>query len=601
MIEELRIRGIGVIEDATLELHPGFSVVTGETGAGKTMVLTGLDLVLGGKADSAVVRGDKAEVDGRFLTLNEQVIERIEQAGGELDEGALLIGRTVAREGRSRSFLGGRAVPLSVLAELSDALVAVHGQNDQRRLLAPQRQRAALDRYAGSELLELTVRYREAFDRLRQIEREIQEITTLARERAREAELLRAGIEEISAVAPVRGEWEELAAATARLSHAESLREVADQARGLIRGMDETGADADALGQLDAARRALESQRTHDPVLGQFADSLGEGIAIVADVASELASYVASIDSDPRSLEQRQQRTAALNALMRRYAPTVDEVVDWFEAAQARLSTLEGDDEQLLALSSEQLNVREQAAQLATSLSHARHNAADAFSRAVSAELTELAMPNAQVSVDIRHADHPDGLDVVIDGVRRRVAFGASGIDEIELLLSPHPGAPARPISKGASGGELSRVMLAIEVVFAGTDPVPTFVFDEVDAGVGGRAAIEIGRRLARLARSAQVLIVTHLPQVAAFADRHIVVEKSDDGQITTSGVRVLNDSERVTELARMLAGMADSSSAAAHAQELLELAALEREQPLSKPARKAKSGESSGPTRRGH
>jgi DNA repair protein RecN (Recombination protein N) len=310
---------------------------------------------------------------------------------------------------------------------------------------------------------------------------------------------------------------------------------------------------------------------------------------------------VASIDSDPRSLEQRQQRTAALNALMRRYAPTVDEVVDWFEAAQARLSTLEGDDEQLLALSSEQLNVREQAAQLATSLSHARHNAADAFSRAVSAELTELAMPNAQVSVDIRHADHPDGLDVVIDGVRRRVAFGASGIDEIELLLSPHPGAPARPISKGASGGELSRVMLAIEVVFAGTDPVPTFVFDEVDAGVGGRAAIEIGRRLARLARSAQVLIVTHLPQVAAFADRHIVVEKSDDGQITTSGVRVLNDSERVTELARMLAGMADSSSAAAHAQELLELAALEREQSLSKPARKAKSGESSGPTRRGH
>jgi len=578
MIEEIRIRGVGVIDDATLELHSGFTVVTGETGAGKTMVLTGLDLVLGGKADAAVVRGDKAEVDARFINPKPQVVARVEQAGGELDDDAVLIARTVAREGRSRAFLGGRAVPVSVLTELSDELVAVHGQNDQRRLLAPSRQRAALDRFAGTAVADLSAAYRASYERLREIEREIDQITSQARERSREADLLRAGIEEINSVAPIRGEWAELVAATDRLSHAESLREVAERAHEYLRGSMESVSQSDALSQLDDARRSLESQRTHDAELGRLADSLSEVIALLTDIASELASYVSSVESDPRSLEVRQQRTAALNTLTRRYAPTVDEVIDWLEAAQLRLSELETDDDRLLELSGEHLHVREQVSAHAMSLSQARGNAATVFAQAVSEELTQLAMPNAQVSVDIRHADHPDGLDVVIDGVRRRCAFGPSGIDEIELLLSPHPGAPARPISKGASGGELSRVMLAIEVVFAGTDPVPTLVFDEVDAGVGGRAAVEIGRRLARLARTAQVLIVTHLPQVAAFADRHIVVEKSDDGKITTSGVRVLSEPERVTELARMLAGLSDSASAAAHAQELLDVAADERD-----------------------
>ncbi len=594
MIEEIRIRGVGVIDDATLELHSGFTVVTGETGAGKTMVLTGLDLVLGGKADAAVVRGDKAEVDARFVNSKPQVLSRVEQAGGELDDDAILIGRTVAREGRSRAFLGGRAVPVSVLAELSDELVAVHGQNDQRRLLAPSRQRAALDRFAGARIADLVTTYRASYERLREIEREIEQITSQARERSREADLLRAGIDEINGVAPIRGEWDELVAATARLSHAESLREVADRAHEYLRGSAESVTQTDALSLLDEARRALESQRIHDEELGRLADSLSEGIALITDIASELASYVASVESDPRSLEARQQRTAALNALTRRYAPTVDEVIDWFDQAQVRLAELETDDDRLVELSGEHLHVREQVATVAMSLSQARREAAVVFGQAVSEELTELAMPNAQVSVDFRHADHPEGLDVVIDGVRRRCAFGPSGIDEIEILLSPHHGAPARPISKGASGGELSRVMLAIEVVFAGTDPVPTLVFDEVDAGVGGRAAVEIGRRLSRLARSAQVLIVTHLPQVAAFADRHIVVEKADDGQITVSGVRVLNETERVTELARMLAGLSESASAAAHAQELLDVAAAERasdaKPAVVKASKKAKS-----------
>lgn len=589
MIEELRIRGVGVIADATLDLHAGFTVVTGETGAGKTMVLTGLNLVLGGKADSGVVRGDKAEVDARFVGPRAGVIERVEEAGGELDEDILLISRTVAREGRSRAFLGGRAVPVSVLGELSDELVAVHGQSDQRRLLAPSRQRAALDRFAGSVVLDTVAEYRQAYDRLRQIEKDIEEITSQARERAREADLLRVGIAEITAVAPQLGEWDDLAATTQRLSHAESLREVAERAHDLVRGGSDSVDESDVLSQLDAARKALESQRIHDGELGRFADSLTGVMALLADISTELASYSASVESDPRALERVQQRTAALNALTRRYAPTVDEVIAWCDTATARLAELETDDVRLVDLSDEHLHVRDQVASFAMSLSQARTGAATSFATSVSLELSELAMPNAQISVDIRHADSPDGLDVVIDGVRRRCAFGPSGIDEIEILLSPHAGAPARSIGKGASGGELSRVMLAIEVVFAGTDPVPTFVFDEVDAGVGGRAAVEIGRRLARLAGSAQVLIVTHLPQVAAFADRHIVVEKSDDGHVTTSNVRVLSDAERITELARMLAGLQDSASAAAHAQELLEVAAAERAQKLVS-AKKAKT-----------
>ena len=580
MIEEIRIRGLGVIEDAVLEPHTGFTAVTGETGAGKTMVLSGLALLLGGRADAALVRaGDaRAEVDGRVrVSEGSPVVDRVLDAGGDLDEGVVTIGRSVAAEGRSRAFLGGRSVPATVLAEIADDLVAVHGQSDQQRLLEPARQRAALDRYAGAAVAEPLAAYRAAFDRLRDVEHELDEITTRARERAQEADLLRHGVAEVEAVSPQPGEAEALVAEAARLQHAEALREAAAVAHEALRGEGDAPDSTDALTQVALARRALDAQREVDAELGSLADRLADASAQLADVAADLATYGDGVESDPARLEAVAERRAALAALTRKYGATVDDVLAWSDDASRRLVQLDGDDERLEALRRERDDLRTELGHRASEVSAARRACGARFAADVTRELVDLAMPSARLDVDLRQAPRADGIAVEgPDGVRA-LAFGRSGVDEVELLLTPHAGAPARPIAKGASGGELSRVMLAVEVVFAGADPVPTLVFDEVDAGIGGKAAVEVGRRLARLARSSQVLVVTHLPQVAAFADRQVVVEKSDDGRVTTAGLRVLADDQRVRELARMLAGLEDSDAAATHAQELLDLADAER------------------------
>jgi DNA repair protein RecN (Recombination protein N) len=586
VIEEIRIRGLGVIDDAVVEPHAGFTALTGETGAGKTLVLSGLGLLLGGRADAGIVRPGtaKAEVEGRFRVREQRVVDRVVDAGGDLDDGSLVIARTVAGEGRSRAFLGGRSVPASVLVELADDLVAVHGQSDQQRLLAPARQRAALDRFAGDAVLVPRAAYRAAYDRLRELERELDDITAHARERAQEADLLRHGLAEIESVAPRQGEGESLSAESSRLGHAESLREAAGAAHTVLRTDGDSTSDLDAIALVSAARRSLDAQREHDAELGALADRLADASAVLADIAAELASYTAGVESDPARLAAVEDRRAALGGLTRKYGATLDDVLVWAEQASARLLLLDADDERLEALAAERDSLRTELGRLAGEVSAARAEAAARFGALVTSELVELAMPHAVLGVDLRRLEHPDGLDLAVDGGTVRLAFGPSGVDEVELLLSPHTGAPARPIAKGASGGELSRVMLAVEVVFAGSESVPTLVFDEVDAGVGGRAAVEVGRRLARLARSAQVVVVTHLPQVAAFADRHVVVVKSDDGSVTTSGLTVLDDADRVRELGRMLAGLEGSSSAAAHAQELLDLAAAERS---TTPARK--------------
>jgi DNA repair protein RecN (Recombination protein N) len=573
VIEEIRIRGIGVIADAVLEPHAGFTAVTGETGAGKTMVLTGLGLLLGGRADAGVVRGERAEVEGRVAVDAARVGERVADAGGELDDGVLVIARSVAAEGRSRAFLGGRSVPAAVLAELAEDLVAVHGQSDQQRLLAPARQRAALDRFAGAAVLDPLGDYRAALARLREVESELEAITRDARSRALEADALRAALGAVAQAAPEPGEDAVLSAEAARLAHAETLREAAVAAHAALAGDSEATVGSDALDLLGRARRLLDDQRDHDRELGELADRLADALAVVADVAGDLASYADSVDGDPVRLAAVEERRAELAALQRRYGPTLDEVLAFVAESEARLAELDDDDTTVADLTAERTGLRVRLGQLAERIGAARAEAAERFSAAVTAELVELAMPHAEVSVSMTRHPDPDGIEVAGE----RVAFGPSGTDEIEVLLVPHAGAPARPIAKGASGGELSRVMLAVEVVFAGTEPVPTLVFDEVDAGVGGRAAVEVGRRLARLARSSQVLVVTHLPQVAAFADRQVVVRKTDDGSVTTSDLAVVEGEDRVRELARMLAGQEDSAHAAAHAAELLDLAAAER------------------------
>ncbi|CAL9574574.1 DNA repair protein RecN [Streptomyces sp. enrichment culture] len=568
----MRIRSLGVIDDAVVELSPGFTAVTGETGAGKTMVVTSLGLLLGGRADAALVRigARNAVVEGRIaVPEGSPAVVRAEEAGAELDEGTLLVSRTVSAEGRSRAHLGGRSVPVGLLAELADDLVAVHGQSDQQGLLKLSRQRQALDRYAGYAVAVPLGKYAEAYKRLRTVTAELEEITTRARERAQEADLLRFGLEEIAAVEPRAGEDTELAEEAERLGHAEALASAAAVAHAALAGNPEDPEGVDAGTLVAGAQRALEAVRAHDPALAALTDRIGEIGILLRDVAGELAGYADDLDADPLRLAAVEERRAALTALTRKYGEDVAEVLAWAERSAARLGELEGDDERIGELTAERDALRSELGALAQELSEARAEAAERFAAAVTEELASLAMPHARVSFDIRQTEDPDGVEV--NG--RTVAYGPSGVDEVELLLAPHPGAPPRPIAKGASGGELSRVMLAVEVVFAGTDPVPTYLFDEVDAGVGGKAAVEIGRRLARLAKKAQVVVVTHLPQVAAFADRQLLVEKTDDGSVTRSGVKVLEGEDRVRELSRMLAGQEDSETARAHAEELLATA----------------------------
>lgn len=575
VLEEMRIRSLGVIDDAVVELSPGFTAVTGETGAGKTMVVTSLGLLLGGRADPALVRigAKSAVVEGRVtLPSSSPAAVRAEEAGAELDDGALLLSRTVSAEGRSRAHVGGRSAPVGLLGELADDLVAVHGQTDQQGLLRPARQRQALDRYAGDAVAVPLAKYTAAHRRLRTVAAELDELTTRARERAQEADLLRFGLDEIAATEPLPGEDVELAAEAERLGHAEALAAAATAAHGALAGDPEDPEGVDGTTLVAGAHRALETVRGHDQELAALADRLGEIGILMADVATELAGYADGLDADPLRLAAVEERRAALTHLTRKYGEDLTAVLAWSEQSAARLAELDGDDDKITELAAEHDALRAELGELAQQLTDARAASAERFAAAVTTELGELAMPHARVSVALHQTEVPEDADGIEVG-GRTVAYGPAGADEVEILLAPHPGAPPRPIAKGASGGELSRVMLAVEVVFAGSDPVPTYLFDEVDAGVGGKAAVEVGRRLARLARSAQVVVVTHLPQVAAFADRQLLVEKTNDGSVTRSGVTVLEGEDRIRELSRMLAGQEDSETARAHAEELLATA----------------------------
>jgi DNA repair protein RecN (Recombination protein N) len=569
-LTELRIRGLGSIDDVTLELGSGLTVVTGETGAGKTMVVTGLTLLFGGRADPGRVRASgRAGVEGRLvLPVDSPAWERAADAGADPDDdGSLILARTVSAEGRSRAFLGGRNVPVGVVSELAEGLLAVHGQSDQLRLSRPVEQRRALDRYTGAAHLELLDRYRVAYQRWRELTADLERRRSQARELAQAADVLRHGLEEIEAVDPQPGEDEALDTQAKRLGDADALRAAADEARvslvGDVSG-DLGGADLpqDATAALSLAQRALAG--SDDPTLVLLGQDIADAVAVVADVAAQLAGYVADLDADPGRLAEVLDRRAVITALVRKYAGAgegVAGVLAWAEDAAHKLSALDVSDEALEALAAARDTARAEVDELGAQVSAGRRAAAEGFAAEVATELAGLAMKSATVSFAVdSHPDEP----------------GAEGIDEVALLLAAHPGAPARPVHKGASGGELSRVMLAIEVVFAGADPVPVMVFDEVDAGVGGQAAGEIGRRLARLAGAHQVVVVTHLAQVAAFADTHIVVDKSPDtaAGVTATDIRAVDGEDRVRELARMLSGLADSDTGQAHARELLAVAA---------------------------
>lgn len=559
MIEEMRLRDLGVIADATLPIGRGFTAITGETGAGKTMVVTGLGLLLGQRADSGAVRkgATQAAVEGVWLVPEDGTVAgRVREAGGDVEpvgggSAELYLGRTVSSEGRGRATVGGRTAPAGVLADLADDLVVVHGQSDQLRLKSASAQRDALDRFGGEVVTAAREAYRAAWDAWRTLDAELTTLTADRDERAREAEQLRAAIAEIEAAAPVPGEDEELARRAERLANAEELRLAAVTAHGALSNEDGT---PDVITLLAEARRALERIAGSDDALAAIGEQVADLGYRATDASVALSGYLADLDeSGPHELAAVDERRAVLAGLTRAHG-SVDAALALLETGSARLVELDDDGDRLQRLETQRDDAAAELDVAAERLTAARREAAERLGAAVTEELHALALPDARLTVDVAPA-----------------APAGHGRDEVSILLAPHPGADPRPVSRGASGGELSRVMLAIEVVIAGVDPVPTFVFDEVDAGIGGAAAIEVGRRLARLAESSQVIAVTHLAQVAAFAGNHLTVVKGNDGAVTASSVRRLEGAEREAEMARLLSGLSDSDAALTHARELLE------------------------------
>ena len=559
MISDITITNLGVISEARLPLGPGLTVVTGETGAGKTMVVTALGLLLGDRADSARVRQGSAAtwVEGRFtITAGSPVRERVADIGAALDDDELIIAREVLQEGRSRAVIGGRNAPVATLSDIAEHLVVIHGQSDQIRLKSESAQREALDRFAGAPLLELSGRYTEAYEKYRELEKQLHVLQTESHARAAEAASLREALTDIEAVKPEPGEDARLAETIARLTNTEDLRAAALHAKNALASDSLAIEVRDAEGLIDEALKALERVVGVDATLEPIRQTLAEASYQVAEVSTSLAGYLAGLEGDGGlSLEASHERLASINQLLRRYGPTLDDVLELERTGSERLLELDRDGDTVEVLSAQADAALALAHQLADELSSLRISAAETLGGAVTAELSALAMATARFHVRVTPTD----------------TLGVHGRDQVALLLAAHPGADPLPLGKGASGGELSRVMLALEVVIAGSDPVPTFVFDEVDAGVGGASALEIGRRLDALAQTSQVIVVTHLAQVAAFANNHLRVVKDTDGQVTTSSVQVLEGEERVTELARMLGGMADSQTALSHARELIE------------------------------
>ncbi|WP_196249886.1 DNA repair protein RecN [Rhodococcoides fascians] len=587
MLEEIRIDSLGVISTASAQFHEGLTVLTGETGAGKTMVVTSLHLLSGARADAGRVRlgADRAVVEGRFSTetASAQVVDEVERvlesAGAQRDEDDSIIAlRTVNADGRSRAHLGGRSVPAAILSGFTDSLLTVHGQNDQLRLLRADRQLDALDRFAGDSVATPLKKYRTARTEWLAARTELIDRTERSRELAQEADRLQFGLQEIDAIAPEMGEDVTIASDVRRLGDLDSLREAAEGAgAALVGAADDVGDGISALHLLGEARTRLE--QTDDTTLTDLLPRLNDALALVTDIGADITSYLSDLPSDPSALETMLNRQSELKSLTRKYAADVDGVIAWADDARDRLSKIDVSADALAELSAKVESAAVEVSAAASKLTAARAKAAAKLAKAVSTELAGLAMGKAKLQLDLRTipAGPQDSAPLSVDGAQLHA--GANGVDEVEFKLSAHDGAQALPISKSASGGELSRVMLALEVVLAGSDKGATMVFDEVDAGVGGRAAVEVGRRLARLARTHQVIVVTHLPQVAAFADTHLVVDKADTKKgAANSGVKTLSSSERVVELARMLAGLDDTETGRAHAEELLATARADRQ-----------------------
>jgi DNA repair protein RecN (Recombination protein N) len=594
VLAEIRIESLGAISSATAEFGRGLTVLTGETGTGKTMVVTGLHLLGGARADATRVRSgaERAVVEGRFATTDlgeaaaTQIDEILDASGAERDEdGSVIALRSVSRDGPSRAYLGGRSVPAKSLSGFTTGLLTLHGQNDQLRLMRPDEQRAALDRFAA--IGARVERYRKLRDAWQSARRDLADRRNRARELAQEADRLKFALDEIDSVGPQPGEDDALVAEIRRLSELDALREAAASARAALAGaLDETaetGMEPSSASEiLGRAKTALAS--TDDACLWTLADQLVQALMVVGDVARELGDYLNELPGDASALDAKLARQAQLRTLTRKYAADIDGVLAWARESRERLAQLDVSEEALTSLGRRVDKLTSELAEAAMDLSAARREAAKRLAKAVSAELAGLAMADAEFTISVTAnllpgpaaAGDPATLTLPSGEL---VHAGGDGVDQVEFGFSAHRGTTVLPLTKSGSGGELSRVMLALEVVLAASTAGTTMVFDEVDAGVGGRAAVQIGRRLARLAHTHQVIVVTHLPQVAAYGGVHLVVDSA--GTDGASVVRRLDGEERVAELARMLAGLGESDSGRAHARELLETARADRISPL--------------------
>lgn len=559
MIRHFVIRDLGVIDEASLEFAPGLTAVTGETGAGKTMVVSGLGLLLGQRADPGLVRrGATRAVVEASIDLDDETARQVDALGGEAEEGEVICSRQVLASRRSRSAVGGVQVTAGQLGRLTGSAITIHGQSEQLRLASPEHQLEVLDRAAGPALSQLLAGHRLTWQRHREVSARLGALRTGEQDRSLEIEVLRRRLADVDAVGPRPGEDEELIEEVRQLRTAQDSRAGLVRADRFLNGIEtESGLEPGALSLLEQARHELDSLASGDQQIAGWAQTVREMGYDLADLAAELAGRAQRAWTDPTRIEQVNSRLAAIQGLLRARATTLERLLEDSAADRRRLDQLEGGGEDLADLEQTLSGLSAELSDSAARISRLRSTTAAELAERIRPELSALAMPSAALEFRLREAP-----------------MGPTGADQVTIMLAANPGTAPAPLARAASGGELSRVRLALEVVLAATERTQTFVFDEIDAGVGGAVGIEIGRRLARLARRHQVIVVTHLPQVAAFADCHLVVTKASDGRITRSGVRQVAGADRRSELARMMTGMADSELAVEHAQELLDLRA---------------------------
>ena len=565
-LEEISIRNLGIIEQSELELGRGLNVLTGETGAGKTMILTALTLVLGGKSDSSLVRhgSERLVATAQFsVTSNSQ--EKLDEIGAETDGSSLIVTRTVNSDGKSKASCGGVTVPAGTLADVTEPLIEIHGQSANAQIVKPARQRELLDRFGGAVIAKAISEYQEIYGQYSELKDRIKTMKASANKRDGEIAELEEFLAAWGKLKAVRNEASTVEDEIKRLSSVEDLRIASS---GALSSLD--AEESGALNLLHSARRFLDAAKGKDSRLEEIAERVAESLFILDDASSDLASYATGLEADPQRLDILQNRKAEIGLFIKRWggAGSLDDELVLL-AAKAKtgkesIADLKGGDDRIAELESELAKVKKSLLASAQSLTGSRSEAALALSKAVTTEIQALSMPHTQFFAEVISPDYGSAL--------KESDFTVLGCDEITMQIQGQIDGPKIALGKGASGGEMSRIMLGLEVVIAQSHPVGTYIFDEVDAGVGGKAAIEVGKRLHALAQNAQVIVVTHLPQVAAWADTHFVVRKSSDGSVVQSGVSKLAQSERVEEIARMLAGLEESSSAREHAAELLAM-----------------------------